>query len=278
MSSGSGEEMGKDQTTAEAATGAASASPEAGPQPPYDEDFNPFSEKDKEKILHEEGCKEEAEGWKFVNSSQYTEVWRKADTSKPVHLVKGYLQFPGIPPNVVADLIHNSERRKEWDTFFDVIEVVEEHKNFRVMYWLSKLPLTISDRDVVQFIRREYDESTNTTYFLYRNATHPNYPERRGIVRAETILSGVIVRPDPEDPGSTKLSLMLQTDMKGWIPHMIVNTIAARSPKQWRDSLANFYTNVYSKELEKQRSSGDGAQGKEEDGQGQAEAGAEKQE
>ena len=45
MSSGSGEETSKDQTTAEAATGAASASPEAGPQPPYDDDFNPFSEK-----------------------------------------------------------------------------------------------------------------------------------------------------------------------------------------------------------------------------------------
>ena len=47
----------------------------------------------------------------------------------------------------------------------------------------SKMPLTVSDRDVVQFIRREHDEASNTTYFLYRNATHPKYPERRGIVR-----------------------------------------------------------------------------------------------
>jgi hypothetical protein len=45
MSSGGGEETSKDQTAAEAATGAASASPEACPQPPYDEDFNPFSGK-----------------------------------------------------------------------------------------------------------------------------------------------------------------------------------------------------------------------------------------
>ena len=59
---------------------------------------------------------------------------------------------------------------------------------------------------------------------------------------------------------------------------VVIVYAAARSPKQWRDSLANFYTNVYSKELEKQRSSGDGAQGKEEDGQRQAEPGAEKQE
>lgn len=36
----------------------------------------------------------------------------------------------------VSDLIHNVERRKEWDKQFTTIEVVEEHKNFRVMYWL----------------------------------------------------------------------------------------------------------------------------------------------
>lgn len=43
------------------------------------------------------------------------------------------------------------------------------------------------------------------------------------VSRAETILSGVIVRPDPQDPNSTRMSLMLQNDIKGWIPHFIVN-------------------------------------------------------
>ena len=52
------------------------------------------------------------------------------------------LQSPPPPPpppmcesHTVADLIHNAERRIEWDSFFDIIEVVEEHKNFRVVYW-----------------------------------------------------------------------------------------------------------------------------------------------
>ena len=45
------------------------------------------------------------------------------------------------------------------------------------------MPIMVSDRDIVQFIRREKDESTNTTYFLYRNASHPKCPERRGVVR-----------------------------------------------------------------------------------------------
>ena len=45
------------------------------------------------------------------------------------------------------------------------------------------MPLTVSDRDLVQFVRREHDETTGTIYHLYRKATHPNAPERSGVVR-----------------------------------------------------------------------------------------------
>lgn len=65
--------------------------------------------------------------------------------------------------------------------------------------------------------------------------------------RGETILSGVIVRPDPEDANSTKMSVLLQNDVKGWIPHFIVNAFAARAPGNWRNDMANYYFNHYSK-------------------------------
>ena len=44
--------------------------------------------------------------------------------------------------------------------------------------------------------------------------------------RAETILSGLVLRPFSDDPNSTRMSLMLQTDLKGWIPHFVVNAFA----------------------------------------------------
>ena len=43
---------------------------------------------DLQHILHEEECSDPKEGWKFVSRSEYTEVWRKADPTKPVHLIK----------------------------------------------------------------------------------------------------------------------------------------------------------------------------------------------
>ncbi len=70
--------------------------------------------------------------------------------------------------------------------------------------------------------------------------------------RAETILSGVIIRPDPEDANSTCLSLMLQTDIKGWIPHFVVNAFMARAPGNWQTNLTDYYWNTYSKQQEHQ--------------------------
>ena len=70
--------------------------------------------------------------------------------------------------------------------------------------------------------------------------------------RAETILSGTIIRPDPQDANSTRMSVLFQFNLKGWIPRFIVNAFAARAPGQWRDTLFNFYQNVYSKELQEE--------------------------
>lgn len=43
---------------------------------------------DMRKILHEEECSDTKEGWRFVSRSEFTEVWKKSDPTKPVHLVK----------------------------------------------------------------------------------------------------------------------------------------------------------------------------------------------
>ena len=54
------------------------------------------------------------------------------------------------------------------------------------------MPPLVADRDIVQYIGQRHDEATNTTYLLYRNATHPDRPERKGIVRSVLFLNTVI--------------------------------------------------------------------------------------
>lgn len=77
------------------------------------------------------------------------------------------------------------------------------------------------------------------------------YSDLSSLCRAETILSATIVRPD--DSNSTKMSILLQTDIKGWIPYFIVNRFARKKIIEWRNALYNFYHDVYSKRLAKQQ-------------------------
>ena len=67
-------------------------------------------------------------------------------------------------------------------------------------------------------------------------------------IRAVTIQSAVIIRPDPQDPTSTRMTLLFQTDFGGWLPKFIVNFFSAFAPPKWRREMYNFYTRVYSKE------------------------------
>ena len=69
--------------------------------------------------------------------------------------------------------------------------------------------------------------------------------------RAETILSGSIIRADAKDPSSTHMSILLQNDAKGWIPKFIVNIFQARAPGGWRDTLYNYFMSDYRVEYEK---------------------------
>ena len=48
-----------------------------------------------------------------------------------------------------------------------------------------KMPPTVTNRDLVQFISKQHDEATNTTYLLLRNATHPAVPEKKELVRLD---------------------------------------------------------------------------------------------
>ncbi len=47
---------------------------------------------DVEHMLHEEQSTNREEGWKFMNRTEFVEVWRKSEPDKPVHLIKVCVQ------------------------------------------------------------------------------------------------------------------------------------------------------------------------------------------
>ena len=47
-----------------------------------------------------------------------------------MYIISSSLCYP-----LVVEIFHDLEKRKTWDHLFHEIEVIEEHKNFRVVYW-----------------------------------------------------------------------------------------------------------------------------------------------
>ncbi|KAL5479943.1 hypothetical protein EMCRGX_G023546 [Ephydatia muelleri] len=188
--------------------------------------YRGFSEEDLQKVLHDESCNSPEEGWSLASRSQFAEVWRKHCPNETVQLIKGFLHLPGVLPEDVVKMIHDLELRKRWDTQFPVIDVLEEHPTHRVVYWLVLMPPGVQSRDIVQYISEKRDESTNTTYILYNNAPEGIVPHKPGISCDHSV--------SHHHPSRSERSKLHQDD--------------ARAPGQWRDSMYNFYANVYSKE------------------------------
>ncbi len=65
------------------------------------------------------------------------------------------------------------------------------------------------------------------------------------VYRMETIWSGVIIKPHEDIPNSTQMSLVSQTDLKGLVPHFIVNSMNTKIPGTWHESLMAYYQKEY---------------------------------
>jgi hypothetical protein len=51
-----------------------------------------------------------------------------------------------------------------------------------------------------------------------------DYPEKKGIVRAELHLGGQVLKPDPANPNKTIMYAMNELDIKGRVPEWAIRT------------------------------------------------------
>jgi hypothetical protein len=209
---------------------------------------SPFTEADFQRILDEEKSDSAQDGWLLMNQSRDVETWRKKVPDIDIHLVKGFLHLPGVSAEDAVEMITNLDIRSRWDKQFYIIETLETHEDYKVVYWVVGLPSPCSDRDIVQYTTVK--QEPGQTIVLYKNADYEKPPVRPNLIRGETILSGTIIRPDPEDPNSSKVSILIQSDLKGWIPKFVINLVVSKAPGAWRKELLKFYNEVYSKEKE----------------------------
>ena len=64
-------------------------------------------------------------------------------------------------------------------------------------------------------------------------------PKKSNPVRATTIISGYYIKTISYDPIKSVICTISQTDLGGMVPATLVNTFAAKAPKDWINNLKN---------------------------------------
>ena len=179
-------------------------------------------------------------GYSCVIDEKNCKVYKRMVEGIPVILIKCVANIP-YSKDVVFEAIANLDIRKQWDSVFSELRVVnyEGENGAEILYMIIKSPvLIVSDREFVQQRKMWKNFPTENSHILhFISIENHACPRNKKFVRAETIISGYYMKDDPDEPGHTILGVLSQTDIKGNIPHFLINKFAPRSSRSWIKSL-----------------------------------------
>ena len=179
-------------------------------------------------------------GYSNVIDENNCQVYKRMVEGIPVILIKCLAKIP-FNKDIVFEAIANLDIRKQWDSVFSELRVVnyEGENGAEILYMIIKSPvLLVSDRDFVQQRKVWKNFPTIKSHILhFISLENHECPPNKKCVRAETIISGYYMQDDPNEPGHSILGVLSQTDIKGNIPHFLVNKFAPKSSRNWIKSL-----------------------------------------
>ena len=179
-------------------------------------------------------------GYSNVIDENNCKVYKKIVDGIQVILIKCLAKIP-YNKDVVFEAIANLNIRKQWDSVFSELRVVnyDGENGAEILYMIIKSPVFIvSDREFVQQRKIWRNFPTSKSHMLhFISVDSPECPENKKCVRAETIVSGYFIEDDPDEPGHSIIGVLSQTDVKGNLPIFLVNKFAPKSSKNWIKSL-----------------------------------------
>jgi len=192
-------------------------------------------------------------GWSLVYEEADTglKVWDQKASDSAINIVKLYAEFKGIPALTLYDVLHDPEYRSTWDENMIEGHLIEQLDPYNdVGYYSAKVPSPVANRDWVN--QRMWREKPSTEYVIMNHSVpHEKMPEKKGFVRANSIMSGYYVLPLAN--GSCSLTYLTQNDPRGWIPSWLVNKVtksfapkivekldkAAKAYEEWKGKQPN---------------------------------------
>jgi hypothetical protein len=173
--------------------------------------------------------------WRLVVNKPETKCYQRKAENSPICMIKAFCDV-NYSAKTVYTAIWNTDIRRQWDAVFNEFRLIDTQPFYEVLYYMIKTPFGITKRDWLQRRIEIHDfPEPNTIILHFISMEHPLMPPKKGIIRAETLISGYIIRPTGEN--TCKVMIVSQNDIKGLIPKAIVNSVASKAPADWVNSM-----------------------------------------
>lgn len=176
----------------------------------------------------------DSEWIKVVDKSNIQAYKLKLDSS-PICVIKAFCKVP-YSSGIVFRAIWEPQSRTRWEKLFKDFNVLDKQPDSEIIHYTIKTPIGITKRDWV--LRRTFTldyPQPGSIMIHYVSDTHTAAPVFNKIIRAETMISGYIIRPISDS--LCDLTIISHNDVKGKIPKKLVNQVAARAPAKWIKNL-----------------------------------------
>ena len=175
---------------------------------------------------------EPSSNYKVINDTKEYKLWLK--TNENVYQVKGVMTVKGLTPEECYRMLNDFEIREKWDDIMCNFQVLRKTNEFiDHIYMMILAPWPVTDRDFVQKRTKAKNYKGYDYVMHFVSDDIQEMPQRKNFVRAMTHISGYLFKQSPDDPESTIMTLIAQTDIRGMVPKSLVNYNAQRMPKKW---------------------------------------------
>ncbi|CAG8647319.1 6886_t:CDS:2, partial [Ambispora gerdemannii] len=169
-------------------------------------------------------------GWKKVLSHKSgVSVWSKPGINKndKSPILKGEGVIQGFTPQTIFSVIGDRGLWDDWYTDGNLIENLNDTTSLTYMVIQALAGTKARDLSLVEKIECT---STGVIYFASTSVETPKVPRVSNRIRAHIKLNGWILDPVSINPPATKVTYILQTDIKGWVPFFVSKKYLARRP------------------------------------------------
>lgn len=178
-------------------------------------------------------------GWEVCCEREEIKI-SKQQLGSGVIMLRAWAVVQGVDVHVAFNSFYVMQQRMKWDKVFSQMELIGDGVQGSDCLYSSMKITGVTPRDFLQYRRvRVLDDGA--IVIVQRSAEHELCPESKGIIRAESYISGYVLRQKFDQNGisSCHIFIMTCTDVKGLIPKWIISYMAPRAPAQWIDSLKN---------------------------------------